>query len=67
MKSPSEHDCVRLIGTVIDECETFPAGTTGAVVSVYNGGEAFAVEVRKGRKLPVIIVVPASRIAAVEA
>lgn len=62
MKSPSEHDCVRLIETVAEDCENFLAGATGIVVNVYNGGEAFAVEVIEGRKLPEIILVPALRL-----
>jgi ribosomal protein L21E len=63
---PEEHDCVRLTQVVIDEGEIFPAGTAGTVVSVYNRGEAFAVEVVDHRKVPAIIVVPASHLERVE-
>jgi len=55
---------VRLIASVDDGGETFPAGTTGAIVSVYRNGEAFAVEVIEGRKEPAVVTVLASQLEA---
>ncbi|MFA6960090.1 MAG: DUF4926 domain-containing protein [Opitutaceae bacterium] len=52
-----EHDCIRLIQNVEDDGEIFPAGTTGAIVSVYNDCEAFAVEVVKNDKESSVITV----------
>ncbi len=57
-----EHDYVRLITEVEDDGETFPAGTTGAIVSVYNYGEAFAVEVVKNDIESSVITVIASQL-----
>ncbi len=59
---PQEHDCVRLIEAVTDNGENFPAGTTGAVVSVYKGGEAFEVEVIKSLCESAVITVLASQL-----
>lgn len=63
---PQEHDCVRLIETVTEDGESFPAGTTGVVVSVYNGGEAFEVEVIKSLNESSLITVFASQVKALE-
>ena len=60
--SLKEHDHVRLIEPVEDEGATFPVGTTGAIVSVYRHGEAFAVEVIEGRKEPAIVTVHATQL-----
>lgn len=57
-----EHATVRLTAVVNDEGATFPVGTTGAVVSVYNGGQAFAVEVVNGLKEPTVITVLAAQL-----
>lgn len=57
-----EHAHVRLLEPVDEDGETFPVGTTGAVVSVYNNGEAFAVEVVEGRTELTILTVPASKL-----
>ena len=57
-----EHAHVRLLEPVDEDGETFPVGTTGAVVSVYNHGEAFAVEVVEGRTELTILTVPASKL-----
>ncbi len=57
-----EHDRVRLVQPIEDDGEIFPAGATGAVVSVYNKGEAFAVEIATGRKNSTIITALASRL-----
>jgi len=59
-----EHDRVRLIKAVDDEGETFPVGTTGVIVSVYRGGEAFAVEVLEDRRESAIVTVPVSKLEA---
>lgn len=61
---PQEHDCVRLIEAETEDGESFPAGTTGVVVSVYNGGEAFGVEVFKSLYESAIITVFASQLEA---
>jgi hypothetical protein len=42
---PKEHSIVRLIAVVNDQEGTFPVGTIGTVVSIYNEGRAFAVEI----------------------
>jgi hypothetical protein len=63
---PQEHDCVRLIEAVIEDGESFPAGTTGVVVSVYNGGEAFAVEVIKSLCESAVITVLSSQVEALK-
>jgi type III restriction enzyme len=55
-----EHAHVRLLESIEEDGDSFPVGTTGAVVSVYNGGEAFAIEVVEGRRQPAIITVPAT-------
>ena len=57
-----EHAIVRLTAVVNDQEGTFPVGTTGAVVSVYNGGQAFAVEVVDGLKKPAVITVLAAQV-----
>ncbi len=61
-----EHDSVGLIEEVKDDGEIFSVGTLGTVVSIYNNGEAFAVEVIEGRKLPSVIIVPASKLKAIK-
>lgn len=53
-----EHDTVRLVLAVHDKRRVFAAGTTGAIVSVYDGGKAFAVELQTARCRPVIVTVP---------
>lgn len=55
-----EHDTVRLVSAVHDEGEVFAAGTVGAIIGVYNNGEAFAVELQNSRREPVILRVPAA-------
>jgi len=57
-----EHDYVRLVAAVNDDGKIFPVGTTGAIVSVYNNGEAFAVEVVKDHKESSVITVFASQL-----
>jgi hypothetical protein len=63
---PQEHDCVRLIETVTEDGENFPAGTTGVIVSVYKGGEAFAVEVIKSLYESAVITVLSSQVEALK-
>jgi type III restriction enzyme len=53
----AEFDCVRLLVPVSEDGETVAAGAEGAIVSVYNGGEAYAVEFVAGRKTPAVITV----------
>ncbi len=57
-----EHAHVRLLESIVEDGETFPVGTTGSVVSVYNHEDAFAVEVVEGRSKPAILTVPASKL-----
>ncbi len=58
----AEHTRVRLTETVEEAGEIVPAGAEGAVVSVYNEGEAYAVEFMDGRKVPAVITVYASQL-----
>ncbi len=58
----AEHDCVRLLVPVSEDGETVKAGSEGAIVSVYNGGEAYAVEFIDGRKIPAVITVYAAQL-----
>lgn len=58
----ADHARVRLLAPVEEDGEYFPVGTTGAVVGVYRGGEAFAVEVVEGRGEPAILTVPAAKL-----
>ncbi|MCR6655010.1 MAG: DUF4926 domain-containing protein [Opitutus sp.] len=51
-----EHDVVRLVEPVEEDGEIFAAGTRGAIVSVYNEGEVFAVEL-EGKAGPTVITV----------
>lgn len=60
-----EHDIVRLVSAVHDKRRVFAAGTTGTIVSVYDGGKAFAVELRTPRRKLVILTVPAEFLAVV--
>lgn len=50
-----EHDVVRLRETIVEDDEKIPAGTRGVVLSVYDGGSAFAVEVADDRAASAII------------
>lgn len=56
-----EHDIVRLTSMVQEEGSGYPVGTIGAVVSVYNEGQAFAVEVVEGLREPTVITVLATQ------
>jgi hypothetical protein len=60
--SIAEHDLVRLTAEVNQDGATFPIGTTGAVVSIYKGGQAFAVEIIEGRPEPVAITVQTTQL-----
>ena len=62
MNNEKEHDFVRLTSIVDDEGARYPIGTTGAVVSVYNEGQAFAVEVVDGFREPTVITVLATQV-----
>lgn len=53
----TEHDRVRLTEDVIEDGEKISRGSEGAVVSVYRGGEGYAVEFVAGRKHPLVITV----------
>lgn len=60
-----EHDTVRLTEIVDHEGSRYQISTTGAVVSVYNDGQAFAIEVVDGLAEPTVITVLASQVEAV--
>lgn len=51
----AEHDLVKLTDALADEGTVFPAGTVGTVVSVYRGGEAYAVELERAHGHPVVV------------
>ena len=53
----AEHDRVRLTEDVVDDEETIPRGSEGAVVSVYRDGEGYAVEFATGRTASAVITV----------
>ncbi|MEO6993368.1 MAG: hypothetical protein ABI273_07050, partial [Lacunisphaera sp.] len=53
----AEHTRVRLTEVVEEAGERVPAGAEGAIVSIYNGGEAYAVEFVAGRKVPAVVTV----------
>jgi hypothetical protein len=57
-----QNNTVRLTAIVDDEGSRYPIGTTGAVVSVYNEGQAFAVEVVEGVREPTVITVLAAQV-----
>lgn len=40
----AEHDCVSLVSGLVEEGIEFPAGTVGTVVSVYQDGHGYALE-----------------------
>lgn len=42
---------------VMEDGEKILRGTEGTVVSIYRGGEGYAVEFAAGRKVPVVVTV----------
>lgn len=55
----AEHTVVRLISKVVSSVVTFEAGTLGTVISVYDKGAAYAVEIGDGLNYSHIICAPA--------
>jgi type III restriction enzyme len=53
----AEHDRVRLTENISENGEMIERGTEGAVVSVYRGGAAFAVEFVADRRVPTVVTV----------
>ncbi len=53
---------VRLLAKVEEAGEVVPAGSEGAIVSVYDGGKACVVEFVAGQKTPAVITVYASQL-----
>lgn len=58
----AEHSRVRLTATVQEAGEVVPAGSEGAIVSVYEDGKAYAVEFVAGRKVPAVVTVYAAQL-----
>jgi type III restriction enzyme len=50
----TEHDCVALVAGLVEDGVKFPAGTVGTVVSVYQGGKGYAVELEPPSGNPVV-------------
>ena len=51
----SEHDVVRVVQDVESDGYAVKKGMTGAVVSVYNSGEAYAVEISEIQEGPAVV------------
>lgn len=50
----AEHDCVALATDLVEDGVRFPAGTVGTVVSVYQDGKGYAVELQSVSGNPVV-------------
>ncbi len=58
----AEHDCVRLLVPVVEEGHDFAVGTIGAVVSIYEGGKGYAVELAAPTGNPVVATLLANQV-----
>lgn len=61
----SEHDVVRVIEDVESDGYAVKKGMTGAIVSVYNSGEAYAVEISEIDDGPAVVTLQAGEVALV--
>ena len=50
----AEHDCVALVADLVEDGVKFPAGTVGVIVSVYQDGRGYAVELESPTGPPVV-------------
>ncbi len=50
----AEHDCVALLADLVEDGVRFPAGTVGTIISVYQGGQGYAVELEPPSGSPVV-------------
>jgi type III restriction enzyme len=58
----AEHDCVALVSDLLEDGVRFPAGTVGTIVSVYQGGKGYAVELESPSGTPVVATLFASQV-----
>jgi hypothetical protein len=59
-----EHDCVTLLTEVTEDGVRFPAGTVGTIISVYEEGRGYAVELEPPAGNPVIATLLAHQVKA---
>ncbi|MEO6246682.1 MAG: type ISP restriction/modification enzyme, partial [Opitutaceae bacterium] len=58
----AEHDCVALLTDLVEDGVRFPAGTVGTIISVYHGGQGYAVELEPVSGNPVVATLLAQQV-----
>lgn len=58
----AEHDCVELVADIVEDGVTFPAGTVGTIISVYDAGKGYAVELAPPSGNPVVATLLAAQV-----
>lgn len=58
----AEHDCVALVADLVEDGVKFPAGFIGTIVSVYDGGKGYAVELQPPSGNPVVATLFANQV-----